>query len=79
MLLDFIIVLPFCSNAARRNIRLLCFVFIASVFWATVVAGTARYFFALSENQTVFYILLPVAILIAVILYPKFKAHIDKI
>jgi len=79
MLLGFVIVLPFCSNAVRRNIRLLGLVFIASVFWAAVIAGSARYFLSLNEHQTVFYILLPVAISIAVILYPKFKIHLDKL
>lgn len=78
MLLGFIIALLFCSNSVRRNMRLLCFVFIASVFWATVIAGIARYFLALNENQAVCYVLLPFTVLIAVILYPKFKARIDK-
>lgn len=67
----FVVALPFLSGTVRKHIAAISMTLGAAIFWSFIIAAGIKKAFDLSEDQAFFYFLIPCAVLIALLLYPK--------
>lgn len=65
------IVLRMCSNTALYLFSRTCQVFLGGLFWGFLAMVAAQHVFGLSDNQSTFFVGLPIGLILAVLLWVK--------